>query len=305
MDSEYISLYQFLDRIPDEKSATDFFEQKRWGEGRYCPHCGSLSTSVVKNSKPMPFRCKDCRKHFSVRTKTVLAESPIPLKKWLMAIYLLHTARKGVSSKQLERELGVSYKTAWFLSHRIRHAMASRGGLFSGEIEVDEVYIGGKEKNRHYSKRKDVGRGPNGKQPVIGIRQRSGGQIKAKPVNDTDRITLQSTIVENVKRGSSIYSDGHPGYIGLPGYYHEAVLHSVGEYVRGKAHTNGIESFWSLLKRGYYGTHHYMSFKHLHRYIDEFSYRHNIGPSNRLEVLANTIDGMMNRRLTWLDLVKP
>ena len=227
MDSEYISLYQFLDRIPDEKSATDFFEQKRWGEGRYCPHCGSLSTSVVKNSKPMPFRCKDCRKHFSVRTKTVLAESPIPLKKWLMAIYLLHTARKGVSSKQLERELGVSYKTAWFLSHRIRHAMASRGGLFSGEIEVDEVYIGGKEKNRHYSKRKDVGRGPNGKQPVIGIRQRSGGQIKAKPVNDTDRITLQSTIVENVKRGSSIYSDGHPGYIGLPGYYHEAVLHSV------------------------------------------------------------------------------
>ena len=250
----------------------------------------------------MPFRCKDCRQHFSVRTKTVLAESHIPLKKWLMAIYLLHTARKGISSKQLQRELGVSYKTAWFLSHRIREAMASRGGLFSGTVEVDEAYIGGKQKNRHQSKQLHEGRGPSGKQAVIGLRSRQG-RVRAMPVMEVDGSPLKAMVVENVKRGSMIYSDGHPGYNGIPGYGHESVAHSTGEYVRGMAHTNGIESFWALLKRGYVGAHHYMSFKHLHRYVNEFAYRHNMGTSNRLEVLAGTIDGMIDRRLTYRSLV--
>lgn len=143
---ESLSLYEFLQQFPDEAAAVDFFEKRRWGTEPYCPHCGSLSVSKVPSGIPMPYRCRDCRKHFSVRTGTVLAESKIPLHKWLMAIYMSHISRKGVSSVQMAKELGVTQKTAWFLNHRIREAMQHRGGLFSGEVEVDEVYIGGKRR---------------------------------------------------------------------------------------------------------------------------------------------------------------
>lgn len=296
------SLYEFMEAIPDEASATEFFEYQRFGDQRYCPHCGSVATSECKNRKPMPFRCRDCRQHFSVRTGTVMAEGKVPLKKWLMAIYLMHTARKGVPAKQLQRELGVTYKTAWFLAHRIRHAMASRGGLFSGEVEIDEAYIGGKERNKHASQRLNAGRGPVGKQAVVGLIARKG-EVRAMPVRNADQSTLQSAIVENVERGSTIYTDSHPGYSGIPGYKHQAVRHSVGEYVREQAHTNSIESFWALLKRGYIGTFHSMSPKHLHRYVDEFAYRHNVGKNNRLDTLAKLVKGMLGRRLTYADLV--
>lgn len=191
-----------------------------------------------------------------------------------------------MSSKQLQKQLGVSCKTAWFLSHGIREAMAARGGLFSGQVEIYEAYIGGKEKNRHQSKRLNEGRGPSGKQAVVGLRARSG-QVRAVPVKEADGSTLRTAVVENVKRGSMIFSDGHPAYGGIPGYGHETVSHSTGEYVRGMAHTNGIESFWALLKRGYVGTHHYMSFKHLHRYVNEFAFRLNSGNANNLNTGKN------------------
>lgn len=296
------SLYELLQQYPDEDAAVRFFETRRWGDTPYCPHCGSLSTRRIPNGKPMAHRCKDCRKHFSVRTGTVLAEGKIALHKWLVAIYLLHTARKGVSSLQMAKELGVTQKTAWFLNHRIREAMAHKGGLFAGEVEVDEAYIGGKERNKHESKRKHEGRGSVGKQAVFGMRERDG-QVRAFPIEHTDGLELKASIVENVERGTVIYSDSFPGYRGLRGFEHEVVTHSVGEYVRGKAHTNGIESFWAVLKRGYIGTHHWMSPKHLHRYVNEFAYRHNVGVNNIPPTLEQTVDGMVGRRLTYEGLV--
>jgi transposase-like protein len=199
------------------------------------------------------------------------------------------------------RELGVTQKTAWFLDHRIREAMAHRGGLFAGEVEVDETYIGGKEGNKHEWKKLRAGRGTVGKQPLLGILEREGG-IRTFPIEATDKSHLQTAIVENVQRGTTLYTDSHPGYVGLPGYRHESVAHSAGEYVRGIAHTNGIESHWALFKRGYIGTYHYMSPKHLHRYADEFAYRGSEGVNNTPQTLEKTVDGMIGKRLTYEEL---
>jgi len=297
-----ISLYELLERFPDEESAKTYVEGRRWASGLCCPKCGSVSVSVVTSGKPMPYRCRDCRGHFSVRTGTILAESKLPIQKWLLAIYLMTTARKGISSVQMAKELGVTQKTAWFLEHRIREAYEQGGGLLGPTVEADETYIGGKEKNRHASKRKKLGRGPVGKQPVMGIKER-GGKVRAFPIQETGSIDLKGAIVENVKRGSTVYTDGHAGYEGLKGYEHEAVTHSVGEYVRGKVHTCGIDSFWAVLKRGYYGVFHHMSPEHLHRYVREFAARLNLGHGTMASMNA-VLDGMLGKRLTYERLTK-
>ncbi len=299
---ETISFYEFFQEFPDEEAARLFFESKRWPDGVECPHCGSQEISECKGHKPMPYRCKTCRKHFSVRVGMVLAESRLPLHKWLMAIYMMTTARKGIPSTQMARELGITQKTAWFLSQRIRETWISNGGGMGPVVEIDETYIGGKERNKHSHKKLRAGRGSVGKQAVVGILER-GGNVVAGPVSAVDGKTLQSVIRYHVAQGSTVYTDSHAGYRGMTGYTHHAVNHGVGEYVREQAHTNGIESFWALLKRGYYGIYHHMSAKHLHRYVNEFSFRHNTAKVDTIKFIELTAARMVGQRLTYKALI--
>ena len=301
---ETISFYQFFKQFPDEASASKYFEDRRWGGTPVCGHCGSINIAECKNQKPMPYRCRECRKHFSVRTGTVLAESRLPLHKWLMAIYMMTTARKGIPSTQMARELGITQKSAWFLAQRIRETwMASKGdGGLGNHVQIDECFIGGKEHNKHANKKHRQGRGSVGKQPVVGARDEHG-IIKAEPVQDVTGSTLHTFIHTNVPRGATIVTDHFGGYNGLRHYNHLTVNHSVGEYVRDMAHTNGIESFWALLKRGYYGIYHHMSFKHLHRYVNEFAFRHNTSSRDTLDFIGMTAERMVGKRLTYKELI--
>lgn len=299
---ETISLYEFFQQFPNEEAARKYFENKRWKGTVSCGHCGGVDVAECKGHKPMPYRCRSCRQHFSVRTGTVLAESRLPLQKWLMAIYMMTTARKGIPSTQMARELGITQKSAWFLAQRIRETwLASFNGDMGNTVEVDETYIGGKEKNKHSNKKLRAGRGAVGKQAVVGVLER-GGRVVALPVNSTDRETLHGIIHASVQKGATVYTDDHRSYLGMTGYTHESVCHSVGEYVRNQAHTNSVESFWALLKRGYNGIYHHMSAKHLHRYVNEFSFRHNTAQVGTMDFIGMTVEKMINRRLTYKEL---
>ena len=299
-----LSTYEFHESIPDEAAAVAWFETVRWGKtGRYCPHCASVNIAECKDQKPQPYRCRDCRKHFSCKTGSVMHASKLPVKKWLYAMYLMSISKKGLSSLQLAREIGIAQEAAWRLGHKIREGW-NQDALFplGGEVEIDETYMGGKEKNKHESKKRHSGRGATGKQAVLGMRTRQG-EVRAFPIDTTDAKTLKAHVRENVESGSSIYTDGHTGYLGMREYRHEAVAHSVGEYVRDQVHTNGIESFWALLKRGYVGTYHHISVKHLSRYVDEFCYRYNNRDKHAMQFMAETAQKLVGRRLSHRALV--
>ena len=264
-----MTVFQLLEAFPDDAAAEAWFEAQRWPDGRFCPDCGSTNTVATKARKPMPYRCRDCRNHFSVRKGTVMQASPLGLRKWVIALYLMSTGIKGTSSMKIYREIGIRQATAWFMMQRIREAFGDGDGLpFQGPVEVDESHFGGKEKNKHGSKK------------------------------------LQGFVVDHSAPGATVYTDEPGAYRGMP-FPPKTVKHSVGGYVNDQASTNGIESFWALLKRGYHGTFHHVSEKHLGRYVREFAGRNNIRDLDTIEQMAMLARGMVGKRLRYRDLICP
>ena len=296
-----ITLMDVVKQFDTEEKAEAWFIEQRWPDGVACPFCGSIEVSPRASRKPQPFRCRACRKDFSVKTGTVLHSSNIPLSKWAIGFYLFMTNLKGVSSMKLHRDLGVSQKSAWHMAHRIREALDTTGGKFSGPVEADETYIGGKESNKHEWKKLKAGRGAVGKTPVAGVKDRTTNQVRTEVVARTNKDTLQEFVVRHTEPGATVYTDEASAYKGLP-RLHEAVAHGAGEYVRGMAHTNGLESHWALFKRGIDGTYHHISVKHLPRYSNEFEGRHNRRPLDTAEQMGMLARSAYGKRLRYRDL---
>lgn len=304
-----ITPMELFELIPDEATAEQMFEQVLWGPtGRVCGHCDSVDTIRAKSNVPAKkYFCRACKKYFTVKTGTFLQGTRLPLKKWIFAIYLMLTHLRGIPSMKVHRELGITQKSAWYAMHRIRNAMdiiPKEKMMFSGEVEVDEAYFGGKESNRHASKKLRVGRGVAGKKAVVGARDRESGMIRAEVVDDTTRKTLHGFIRRNVSIRSQIYTDEAHAYKNLIDYHHKSVSHSKGEYVKGRVSTNGIESFWALLKRAHVGSFYNMSHQHLHRYIVEFYGRNNIRTLDTMVQICMIIRNMSGTHLPYKKLIK-
>ncbi len=305
-----ISTKEIFRMFPDDETAEAWFVKQRWPVGICCPHCGSLNVQTGAKHKTMPYRCreKECAKRFSAKTGTVMEGSKIGFQDWMIATYMFTTSLKSVSSMKLHREFGITQKSAWFMAHRLRKALEADGGMFTGAVECDESYFGGLDKNKPKSKRVKEGRGPVGKVAVIGAKERETGRVKAGVLEDGKGETIKQFVRQNVAPGATLFTDENRGYVhlgyGYGGEYkHESVKHSAKEYVKEQAHTNGIESFWAVLKRGYHGTFHKISQKHLHRYVAEFSGRHNIRPLDTLDQIIAMSDGMNGKRLRYRDLI--
>jgi transposase-like protein len=286
----------------DEDRCRDFLAGLRWPNGVRCIRCDSDRVGFLATRSL--WRCKECRKEFSVKKGTIFEDSPIPLSKGLPAIWLYSAGKKGRSSHQLARDLGVTQKTAWFISHRIRLAMDtdSFDAPLSGEVEADETYIGGKDNFKHAHLRRPMGRGPQiGKVAVMGLLERHG-EVRARVVPTRHKPVLQAEVRRHVAPGSTVYTDEFKSYQGLEAdYVHEVINHSE-EYVRGHVHTNGIENFWSLFKRVIYGTHHSVEPFHLDRYLSENVQRFNTRQLRDNVRFTQTAGRVLGRRITYKEL---
>ena len=268
----------------DADKAREYLETVRWPHGPICPHCGSVSKEhyALQGTAHRPglMKCKDCRKQFSVTVGTVFERSKVPLHQWMQAVYLICSSKKGCSSHQLQRTLDVQYKTAWFMSHRIREAMKSPGGMFSsggGTVEADETYVGGKESNKHRSKRDKKNIGGVGKQMVFSLVER-GGKVYSQHLPTINAKTLRPMLNKHLDtKNTRLMTDGEGQYRLVAPMFksHDVVNHGAGEYVRGDAYTNTVEGYFSILKRGIIGTFHHVSPQHLQRYVNEFDFRYN------------------------------
>lgn len=299
-----MTLFDVINQFPDEQSAKDRLAEQRWPEGPKCPHCGTDNVQASIKHKTMTHRCRECKGKpmFSIKTGTVMEGSNLKYRIWAIGIYLFTTNIKGISSMKLHRELGIGQKAAWFMLHRLRKAYELEVGPFSGPVEVDETYIGGKEKNKHVSKRKAGRQGGSGKAVVIGAKCRTSNKVSAAKIKNTDKRTLHDFVNSRAVMGSMVYTDDHPGYSKVRNR-HQTVKHSVSQYINGQAHTNGIESFWALLKRGYHGTYHHMSEKHLNRYVQEFSGRYNQRELDTIKQMECIARGLAGKRLKYRELV--
>ena len=302
-----LTLTALFDKFPDDKTAEAWFAAQRWGGDITCPHCGCDNVQTGAAHKTMPYRCRaaDCRKRFSTKTGTVLEASNIGYRLWAIAICLVLTNLKGISSMKLHRDLGVTQSTAWFMLHRIREAWADPAAApFAGPVEVDETFVGGKAKNMHAvdRERRITGRGGADKAVVVGIKDRRSGEVVAEVVADTEAATLRPFVEDHTRPTAMVFTDGHKGYNAVKRPRAE-VHHSAGEYVRGIVRTNGIESLWSMFKRGYVGTYHHMSDAHLGRYVSEFAGRHNLRELGTPQQMATVVGDMVGKRLRYDDLV--
>jgi transposase-like protein len=309
MQSQFKNLTQLLDFFKDEETCKTYYEKARWGEVVLCPHCGN--DKVYRTNRGYKCAKKECCKKFSVTVGTIFENSKIGLRTWFASMYLVSTSKKGVSSLQLAEQLGITQKTAWFVLHRIREMLKDNDdSKLEGNIQVDETYVGGKNKNRHADKKieNSQGRAAIDKTPVVGLIQQDG-KVRTFVVKNTDAQTLHTIMGQNVSEGSTVITDAYRAYNGLDSKYtHVSVKHESGKGYVVKIgdiayHTQNIENFWSIFKRGIIGTYHFVSAKHLQRYCSEFNYRHNNRKETGVEKFEMALRKVSSTRITYNSLI--